>query len=118
MKIILSQKYKNNKKELALKLLEWHGGQWSGLYSVGSMWLAGRELTDNEPIQRAIRELEDIAQKKVNYPETITDENIAEVRNLQNLLKQEIIHKENSDHYTPDTLMGLNDDNPVPGFDY
>jgi hypothetical protein len=96
MKILKTASYKiaqdRYKKDLALKLLDWHGGQWSPLYRVGSTWLAGKKLLNNdEDIQEAIQELEDIAQKKVNYPKTITEQNISEIRELQNKLKREMI---------------------------
>lgn len=93
MKEIKTAKYKNifantdNRKELALKLMDWHGGQFSPLYSVGSSWLAGKDVPNNI-IEEAIKELEDIAQKKVNYPQNITDENIMEIKQLQQELKR------------------------------
>lgn len=93
MKIIKTSQYheqeNSQRKQLALKLLDWHGGQWSPLYSVGSSWLAGRDVP-SDVIQEAIQELEDIAQKKVNYPETVTEQNISEVRMLQEELKQNL----------------------------
>ena len=60
MKIIESARYKkaNSKKELALKLLEWHGGQASYLYSVGSSWFSEHDVP-NESIEGAIFELND-----------------------------------------------------------
>jgi len=109
MKIIKTVKYKkaqmndkilqqqNGKKELALKLLEWHGGQWSPLYSVGSTWLAGKDVP-SEIIYEAIEELEDIVQKKVNYPDTISEDNIIEVKKLQNELKKETIDYNTCDY--------------------
>ena len=116
MKILKTAKYKktekvsfNSKKDLALKLLEWHGGQWSPLYSVGSTWLAGKEVPPNI-IEDAIKELEDIVQKKVNYPDTVTEEDILEVKGLQNELKKEIA---NISDYPTDTPMGLEDDYPL-----
>jgi len=90
-KIKISQyvdELEERKKRLAVKLLEWHGGQSSPLYSVGSTWLVGKELTDSNIINNAIEELEDIVQKRVNHPETITNENIIEVKQLQKELKE------------------------------
>ena len=90
-KIKISQyvdELEERKKRLAVKLLEWHGGQSSPLYSVGSTWLVGKELTDSNIINNAIEELEDIVQKRVNYPETITNENIIEIKQLQKELKE------------------------------
>ena len=116
MKILKTANYKktekvafNSKKDIALKLLEWHGGQWSPLYSVGSTWLAGKEVPP-DIIEDAIKELEDIVQKKVNYPDTITEEDILEVQGLQNELKKEIA---NISDYPTDTPMGLEDDYPL-----
>ena len=51
MKIIKTSNYKkianNYKRELALKLLDWHGGQGSDLYSVGSSWLANHDVPND-----------------------------------------------------------------------
>ena len=90
----IAQKLNRDRKELALRLLEWHGGQNSPLYSVGSTWLAGKEVPV-ENINEAIGELEDILQKKVNYPDTITENDIVEVKKLQNDLRQEIDRGDN-----------------------
>jgi hypothetical protein len=67
-------------KRLALQLLEWHGGQSSGLYSVGSTMLAccnsNAEFTANSEamqtsIRRAISELRNL-KRDANYPECVT----------------------------------------------
>jgi hypothetical protein len=96
MKIIKTANYKkmaqeigNNRKELALRLLDWHGGQSSPLYSVGSSWLAGKEVP-TENIEAAIDELQTIVKKKVNYPDAITDDDIVAVQQLQEDLRKAI----------------------------
>jgi hypothetical protein len=64
-------------KRLALQLLNWHGGQSSGLYSVGSTMLARKsEFTaDSEAMQtsirRAISELRNL-KRDANFPECVT----------------------------------------------
>lgn len=88
-KMASQNSFQQDKKQLALKLLDWHGGQSSYLYSVGSSWYAGNEVP-RENIEGAILELKDIANKKVNYPETVTPQDIQEVNELQNLLKIEL----------------------------
>lgn len=79
----------DSKKELAYELLQWHGGQTSPLYSVGSSWAAGKYVPTNI-IEEAIAELEDLAQAKVNYPSAMTSKDIKEVRSLQGRLKHEL----------------------------
>ncbi len=98
MKIIKTARYKkiaNNKRELALKLLEWHGGQNSYLYSVGSSWFAGRDVP-NENIDGAIDELEDLARNRVPYPQVGEEfeENFKEIRWLQKQLRIEMQKEE------------------------
>ncbi len=93
MKIIRTARYDENwiqmsKMELANGLLDWHGGMSSGLYSVGSSWLAGDFDVPEENIQLAISELDDNINKKVNFPETMTDENIIELKKLKQRLQQ------------------------------
>jgi hypothetical protein len=44
-------------RTLGARLLEWHGGQWSGLYSLGSTAYAGRTVT-REQIDAGLVELE------------------------------------------------------------
>lgn len=61
-------------KSFALELLDWHGGQSSGLYSVGSTLLAyGKNGIKNmEPsIRRAISELRNL-RRDANYPECVS----------------------------------------------
>jgi len=99
MKILKTANYEkisnNNKKQLAIKLLEWHGGQFSDLYSVGSSWLANRDVP-NENIRGAIRELEDLARNRVPYPQVGEEfeENFKEIRQLQQALKEEMQKEE------------------------
>ena len=94
MKIIKTANYEkkaNNKRDLALKLLEWHGGQWSDLYSVGSSWLAEHDVP-NEKIVGAIKELEDKARNRVPYPQVGEEfeQNFKEIRQLQQALRVEM----------------------------
>lgn len=95
MKIIKTKKFaqirndKNDKEDIALALLDWHGGQWSALYSVGSTWLAGKEVP-TRAIENAIKEIEDLIKKKVNYPDAISEGDIQDLTAIQNRLKQEI----------------------------
>jgi len=99
MRIIQSTNYKkianNNKKQLALMLLDWHGGQSSYLYSVGSSWLAMKDVP-NENIEGAIRELEDLARNRVPYPQVGEkfEEDFKEIRQLQKLLREEMRKEE------------------------
>ena len=91
MKIIKTGKYKkisqqSDNRDLASRLLDWHGGQSSPLYALGSSWLAGKAVPD-ELVDRAIEELEDIAQRKVNYPQEVSEKDVQEVKLLQQELK-------------------------------
>ena len=71
MKVIKTASYK---KQLALKILDWHGGQWSDLYSVGSSWLAGHDVP-SENISGAISELEkELATRKNNPKQFISSQ--------------------------------------------
>ena len=127
MKIIKSEKYKlsfefNSRKELAYKLLDWHGGQWSPLYSVGSSWSAGKDVP-REIVEQAIQELEDNIQGIISKQTGLRSnrsKDIAELRNLQGMLKNELekIGIEDSDYPTDTPLGEQMDDNPVDGFDY
>ena len=94
MKILKTAQYKNRgRKELALELLEWHGGQWSPLYSVGSSWFAGKDVPNNI-IEDAILELEENIQNIIKEPQAgrheDRDKSIRELRNLQDRLKMEM----------------------------
>ena len=103
MKVIKTANYK---KQLALKLLEWHGGQGSDLYSVGSSWLAQHDVP-NENILGAIDELEDIARNRVPYPQVGEEfeENFKEIRQLQQALKDEMLKGDLFDN--TDDIIGL-----------
>lgn len=71
----------SSQKRLALALLEFHGGQSSGLYAVGSCMLSDSDKLrayspDNhhghaEAIRRAVSELRDM-KKDANFPECVT----------------------------------------------
>ncbi len=104
-----NKKIANNKKQLALKLLEWHGGQSSDLYSVGSSWLAGRDIP-NENIEGAIQELEDLARNRVPYPQVGEEfeENFKEIRQLQQSLRREMQREELFDNEDDVNLNLLN----------
>lgn len=84
-------------KQLALKLLEWHGGQSSGLYAVGSCMLSdsdrGRKYeTKNhnghdKAIIWALSELRDM-KKTANFPECVTPKMEKEAESLANRLEK------------------------------
>ena len=93
MKIFKTANYNNQqgqqaKMDIANDLLDWHGGQSSGLYSVGSSWLAGHFDVPEENIKLAILELDDLINKKVNYPDTMTEQDIIELKQLKQRLQQ------------------------------
>jgi len=47
-------------RELALAMLDWHGGQNDPIYAVGSSWLAGRSVPSNlveDAISNLVRDL-------------------------------------------------------------
>ena len=102
MKEIKTANYKkianNYKRELALKLLDWHGGQGSNLYSVGSSWLAGHDVP-NEVIDGAISELDDELQKRKRAANSFVssqkewaefEEGLEELEFLKRVLKEEM----------------------------
>lgn len=83
-------------KRLALRLLEWHGGQSSGLYSVGSTLLAdcmaGRKTnwkTLRPSVERAIYELRGL-RKYANHPECVTEKDEAECNALASRLERKL----------------------------
>lgn len=43
-------------RSLALRVLEWHGGQGTPLYAVGSSWFAGRDVS-RDLVEQAASEL-------------------------------------------------------------
>jgi len=106
MKIIKTSSYKkianNYKRELALKLLDWHGGQGSNLYSVGSSWLAAHDVP-NEVIDGAIFELDDELQKRKRAANSLVssqeewaefEEGLEELEFLKRALKEEMQKEE------------------------
>jgi len=75
--------------DLARLLLNWHGGQTSGLYAVGSSWLADPSAPsgpDYDDIVRAISELDGLIAREVPHPESITDADVAELKGLRSRL--------------------------------
>jgi len=112
MKIIKSENYK---KQLALKLLDWHGGQGSYLYSVGSSWLAMKDVPI-ENIEGAIKELEDLARNKVPYPQVGEqfEADFKEIRLLQKALREEM-RKEDLFDNEDDINLNLMDNSGVNG---
>jgi hypothetical protein len=68
----------NNRQRLALHLLDWHGGQDSGLYALGSSWLNNHPV-ESSVIRQACEELTKISEKQVKFPETISKSDIREV---------------------------------------
>jgi hypothetical protein len=88
-------------KMLALSLLDWHGGQSSALYAVGSCMLADANYSreydpaahcghtdDGEyrgAVRRAITELRDL-RKNANFPEAVTAKDESECNALADKL--------------------------------
>jgi len=88
-------------KSLALSLLDWHGGQSSALYAVGSCMLSDAEYateyrperhrghadteTESGALSRAILELRNL-RKNANHPECVTAKDEAECRDLADKL--------------------------------
>lgn len=78
-------------KKLSLSLLEWHGGQGSSLYAVGSCMLSDSERGMKyepknhhghpEAIKRAILELRNV-KKNAIFPECLTPQMEKEAENL------------------------------------
>lgn len=90
MKIHLS-----TQKRLALTLLEWHGGQSSGLYAVGSCMLsdsdngraydAANHRGHDKAIHRAIAELREL-KARANFPACVTAKDEAQCNKLADRL--------------------------------
>lgn len=93
-----------NQRQLALSLLDWHGGMGSGLYAVGSCMLSADEKgsvydpadyhghTDGSMAYlRAIRELREMKARS-KYAECVTEEHEAECNELADAL--EALHPE------------------------
>lgn len=81
-------------KRFSLRLLDWHGGGGSGVYQVGSCLLSmadrGRleddtvsALIRQESFQLAERELRDVQEKRVRYPEAVTPTVIRDVSKVR-----------------------------------
>lgn len=80
------------------RVLQWHGGQSSGLYAVGSSWLAGFRVPGGE-VQRAWRELSNIEPK-------LDDADKAEVQALKTeMLMQALEPGRLADSAAPDKVM-------------
>jgi len=96
MKIIRTANHKklsfevDSKKELAYELLEWHGGQNSALYQVGSSWVAGKYVP-TELMDSAISELqEDIDNAVQNRtPHSYSTKDVQELSDLKGRLEFE-----------------------------
>ena len=71
----------SQRRELALKILEWHGGASDPLYAVGSSWLAEMEVP-KDVIESAILQL----RRLMNYPKL--SENKAELQELIDALQK------------------------------
>lgn len=84
-------------KLLALKLLDWHGGQGSSLYAVGSCMLSAADRGIKydpanfgghlDALPKAIKELENM-KKWASFPECVTPKNETECLNLAKRLKK------------------------------
>lgn len=72
-------------EDLGNRLLEWHGGMSSGLYSVGSMLLENFEPQIDEVI-RAINELRNL-KRHANFPEALDIEDELQASELSNELE-------------------------------
>lgn len=81
-------------EDLGNRLLEWHGGMSSGLYSVGSMLLGNFEPQTNEVI-RAINELRNL-KRHANFPDALDIQDELEASELSNQLE---------DKYHPNTEL-------------
>jgi hypothetical protein len=96
MKIIRTANYKklsfdvNSKKELAYELLEWHGGQNSALYRVGSSWLA-EKYVPTELIDAAIGELQEEIDNAIQNrtPHSYSTKDVQELEDLKGRLNFE-----------------------------
>lgn len=76
---------KRSNEDLGNRLLEWHGGMSTGLYSVGSMLLGNFEPGIDEVI-RAINELRNL-RRRANFPDALDIEDELEVLELSNELE-------------------------------
>jgi len=86
-----------DQKKLALALLDWHGGQSSGLYAVGSCMLSDAEKGQlystllhqghGSALLRAIRELRDL-KRDAKHPECVTPKDEQECNTLADQLEK------------------------------
>ena len=76
---------KASNESLGNRLLEWHGGMGSGLYSVGSCLLANATVSIDEVV-RAINELR-VALSKAQSQDCVTEEDEYECQKLSNELE-------------------------------
>jgi len=77
--------YASAREQLAQELLDWHGGGGTGLYAVGSTLLAGGH-PDRHSMDRALRELQSLIDRQVNYPEANDDEDVRHLTGLRERL--------------------------------
>ena len=75
----------NNRQRLALHLLDWHGGQGSGLYAVGSTWLVNKPVSKGS-LDKARLEIESLISRRVHAPSEVMKEARRENSELRTLL--------------------------------
>lgn len=76
----------NDEFGIALDLMDWHGGQWSALYSLASTWNAGYLATGGQ-IEDAITELErSLARAEKGGNEKDSEDLIILIDELQRIL--------------------------------
>jgi len=78
-----------DKQKLALRLLEWHGGQDTYLYSVGSCWYSNLEAT-KEAISGSIDEIDSLIRKKVLFPNGISAKDVKSLKCMKEQLQKEL----------------------------
>lgn len=71
--------------ELALRLMDWHGGMGSGLYAVGSNLYTGYDPSIGD-VTRAISELRNL-KRQANYPACVTPQDEVECNELADMLE-------------------------------
>ena len=76
---------KQSNEDLGNRLLEWHGGMSTGLYSVGNMLLGNFEPQIDEVI-RAINELRNL-KRHAKFPDALDTEDELEASELSNELE-------------------------------
>ena len=82
-------KNQNNRQRIALHILEWHGGQDTGLYALGSSWFTKHEVPFNV-VERAVSELIGIIRKDVPFPDTVTTATFKELKDLIAKIKRAV----------------------------